>query len=115
MKFDLIRPCAHCPFRSDIKPFLRQDRAEEIAETLLNDGTFTCHKTVDYDDDDGGHTTADSQHCAGATIVLELIERPNQMMRIAERLGIYDRAKLKMDSPVYQDLDDWIYAQEGGA
>lgn len=31
-------------------------------------------------------------HCAGAMIVLEHEERPNQIMRIAERLGFYDQA-----------------------
>lgn len=34
--------------------------------------------------------------------------RPNQMMRIAERLGFYDRTALVMDSPVSESLDAWF-------
>lgn len=28
------------------------------------------------------------------------------MMRISERLGMYDRTKMKMDSPVFDDADE---------
>jgi hypothetical protein len=34
--------------------------------------------------------------------MLERLDRPNQMMRIAERLRYYDRTKLRMDSPVFE-------------
>lgn len=37
----------------------------------------------------------------GALILLEKMRRPSQMMRIAARLGIYDRSKLDMRAPVY--------------
>ena len=47
--------------------------------------------------------TEDSQHCGGALILLEKIESPNQMMRIMERMGGYDRHKLKMDADVFDD------------
>ena len=46
-----------------------------------------------------------AEHCAGALIFLEAQEQPNQMMRIAERLGLYDRRKLDMESPVFDDAD----------
>jgi hypothetical protein len=110
VKYDLIRPCKDCPFRTDIRPFLTTARAEEIAETLLSGGTFACHKTVDYsgddEDEDGfseGQVTGQSQHCAGAMIMLEKMEMPNQMMRIAERLGMYRPDKLDMEAPVFED------------
>jgi hypothetical protein len=36
MKFDLVRPCTHCPFRSD-RPFgLRRGRSKEIASDILS-------------------------------------------------------------------------------
>lgn len=57
-------------------------------------------------------STDDSRHCAGALILLEKIERPSQMMRIAERLGIYDRFKRDMDAPVYESFERMIEAQE---
>lgn len=53
--------------------------------------------------------TKDSQHCAGALIFLEKIEEPHQMMRICERLGMYDRTKLDMDAPVFES---WYEVEE---
>jgi hypothetical protein len=112
MNFNLIKPCKNCPFRTDIRPFLNRERAEEIIESLFEkDQSFPCHKTVDYSHDDGGRTTKESEHCAGALILLEHQDRHNQMMRIAERLGLYDRRKLDMTSPVFDDPDDFIDAQ----
>ena len=34
------------------------------------------------------------------------------MMRISERLGIYDRTQLDMDSPVYDNWEEMIEAHE---
>lgn len=102
MKFDLVRPCKDCPFRSDIPGYLSAARVREIVDAITRQqGTFTCHKTNKFED---GETieTRDSQHCAGALIFLERLGRPNQMMRIAERLGGYDHTKLDMDSPVFK-------------
>lgn len=111
MKFDLTQPCDMCPFRNDARPFLTPGGAQEISEALLNDKTFACHKTVDYDNDSGGVEHKDTQHCAGALIILEKINRPNQMMRIMERLRAYDRTKLKMDSPVFKNFGAFVKAQ----
>lgn len=106
MNFNLTKPCGDmCPFRADcLEGWLGEDRAEEIVEGLITQQrTFACHKTTITDD--GGETieTSKSEHCAGALIFLEHLEQPNQMMRIAERLGFYDRAKLDMDAPVFDD------------
>lgn len=73
MKFDLIRPCKHCPFRRDegrIK-FACRERAEEIEEMAYRHG-FVCHEHAeppDDDDEEGGYDFRDdgtSQHCFGA-------------------------------------------------
>lgn len=107
--FALKRPCGACPFRTDRAPFLSADRARDIADALHADASFHCHKTLDLDaDGDELEVTASSKHCAGAMIVLEHENRPNQMMRIAERLGLYDRTSLAMDSPVPESLEDWV-------
>jgi len=112
--FRLTKPCATCPFRMDIVPFLHPARIDELQEGLV-EGTFSCHKTVDYsscpEDDDGARlldrrNTQDEVHCAGALILLEKLEQPSQMMRIAERLGIYDRTKLDMRAPVYDSFEE---------
>jgi len=64
------KPCKHCPFRRDVRPFLTTARAEEIAYAATNPySTFACHKTTEYDEDDDGNgemlVTADSKECAG--------------------------------------------------
>lgn len=106
MQFTMTKPCANCPFRTD-RPFhLDPERTRDILHAItVGQQTFACHKTVDYshDDDEGdGRHHKKTQHCAGALILLEHIDRPNQMMRIAERLGLYDRTKLDMDAPVFR-------------
>jgi hypothetical protein len=110
MQFTMTAPCGKCPFRTDIEPFLRPARVKEIIRTLLDQqGTFQCHNTVDYSKtDENGEVDSivaassdKAQHCAGAMILLEHMNRPNQMMRICERIGQYDRRKLDMDAPVY--------------
>lgn len=102
MKFDLVRPCKDCPFRTDVTPYLTARRVREITGALIRrDQTFACHKTIKSDEDGDTYATGESQHCAGATIMLERLGRPNQMMRIAERLRVYDRSKLDLAAPVY--------------
>jgi len=109
MNFDLKRPCAKCPFRSDVEPYLRRSRAHEIARAL-DRSTFACHETTHSL---GAPVDRTEQHCAGALIMLESEGRPSQMMRIAERLGLYDRTKLAEDSPVHDSRAEFI-AHHGG-
>jgi hypothetical protein len=105
MKYDLVRPCPHCPFRTDGDGYLRAERAQEIATDLANGAPFGCHQTT-VDDGYGDLTHGpNTQFCAGALIALENMEQPNQAMRIAERLNIYDPSKLDMDAPVGTLLD----------
>lgn len=117
MDYKLKRPCANCPFRTDCpEGWLGEERAEEIG---LYGAEFACHSTVDYDDDsweDGEFvgTGEDQQHCAGMLIMLEKMEQPHQMMRISERLGYYDPSKLYMDTPVFDDVEDFIYHHSNG-
>ena len=111
MEYTLRRPCKNCPFRSDIHPYLGERRAREIGEGVLNDnGSFSCHEHNVWDEDDQGRAfiSEEKYHCAGALIFLEKQDRPHQMMRIAERIGMYDRTKLDMDAPVCGSLDEFI-------
>lgn len=117
--YALRRPCDNCPFRTDIQPYLRKDRALEIVQHLER-GSFSCHKTVDYsnEDEDGedrtGHKPGPTeQQCAGAMIMQEKAGGLGQMGRIAERLGLYDHTKLDMDAPVFDNPAQFILAQEG--
>lgn len=92
MRFDLKRPCKDCPFLcgSSTNMSLSESRMNEIKEGLLNDSSFTCHKTLDL-------PRNKQQHCAGAMIFLERLNKPNQMMRIAERLRMYNHRELDYD------------------
>lgn len=99
MKFDMKTPCKDCPFLvgSSTNRTLREGRLEEIVEAIRSDGTFQCHKTIDEDIDD--------QHCAGALVFIEREGTPNNMLRIAHRLGLYDHTKLDMDAPIIEEED----------
>lgn len=115
MKYELTKPCPHCPFRSDIKPYLTPDRVEEIMESLER-STFTCHLTTvsDEDGDDCGEMRdgPNAQHCAGALILQKKEGESSQMTRIAGRLGMFDPRRLEMDSPVFDSWSDMISAQD---
>ncbi len=114
MKYEKTTPCENCPFRSDVRPYLKKARVLEIERGLVR-GDFPCHKTtVPTEGEDGEgdlRATENSQHCAGALIILEKMERPSQMMRICERLGLYDARKLNMAAPVYDSFRQMVNAQ----
>jgi len=114
VNFNLTTPCPQCPFRTDIAPYLTRWRVKDIERGLV-DGQqmFPCHKTTvpSEDDDCEMLTTQKSEHCAGAAILLEGLNMPNQMMRIAERLGMYDHTKLDMKAPVFNSFESMRKAQ----
>lgn len=96
----MTKPCAECPFlnTANMRRGFTLRRLNEFAE-----GTFPCHQTAKLDDGDEGAAyiaKENSQHCAGALIFCEKRNRPSQMMRISERLGMYDRRKLDMKANV---------------
>lgn len=113
--YSMTTPCAHCPFRSDIPAFLTPARIREIERSLVR-SEFPCHKTTSHDDEDSCESTYTPKgteiHCAGALILMEKLGRSSQMMRIAERLRMYDPSKLDMDAPVFDSFDDMYEAQE---
>jgi hypothetical protein len=63
------KPCEHCPYRRDVKPYLTPERGEELAYHAQNPyNSFPCHKTTEHDDDseDGEMlVTERSKECAG--------------------------------------------------
>lgn len=94
MKYTMKTPCKDCPFTMSKKAFTDR-RLREFAS-----GAFPCHKTAELNEETGYEATNESVHCAGALIFLEKRNAPNQMMRIAERLGMYDHTKLNMEAEV---------------
>lgn len=96
MGYKLTTPCGECPFLSKFEHGFTLAKLREFA-----DGVFHCHQTGDLDEESGDYVRSTrSQACAGALIFCERRGTPSQMMRIAERLGVYDRRKLDMEADV---------------
>jgi hypothetical protein len=115
MKHAMRTPCDNCPFRTDIKGYLRPDRVREIATALFQGQSFPCHKTTEeWEDDDGGEmlATEDSQQCAGAEIFLAKQGMSTQMSRIAERLGM-KVAKPNMKAKVCGSVSEMLHVHGG--
>lgn len=91
MKYTMTTPCDACPFTMRTFP-MNQLRAHASGE-------FACHKTCD-EKHGVFEPNEESLHCAGALIFLEKRDKPHQMMRICERIGLYDRTKLDMKANV---------------
>lgn len=116
MKYDMTKPCDACPFKRGSKLQLDSKRVDEIGGQFTTGGQagFVCHKTAEIDEDSGNFVPKrhdaegpESRHCAGALIFAEKNGTPSQMMRIAERLGMYDRSALELHhDEVYDDIDD---------
>lgn len=96
MNYTMTTPCAECPFLNtpNFKRGFTLRRLKEFAS-----GEFPCHKTA-ADTEEGFTAKKDSLHCAGALIFNEKRHTSTQMMRICERIGLYDRRKLDMKANV---------------
>lgn len=100
MNYSMCEPCDACPFLKGSGFTWR--RLTEHAS-----GEFACHKTCKLAEDESVYEPQKkSLHCAGALIFLEKRDAPHQMMRICERIGLYDRSKLHMDAPVVESPSD---------
>lgn len=96
MNYSMTKPCDACPFLNSMKRGFPLGRLLEFASS-----EFHCHKTGDCDEEASEFVaTEDSQHCAGALIFNEKRNTPTQMMRICERLGLYDRRRLDMKADI---------------
>lgn len=95
MKYNLTTPCVECPY-------LIGNGFTFKSLTEHSSGEFPCHKACTLDEDTSTYVPRSEKtpHCAGALIFLEKQNAPHQMMRICERLGMYDRTKLDMAANV---------------
>lgn len=89
-------PCDACPFL-DNEQMRRRFTVKRLRE--FASGEFPCHQTANGDSGEF-KATEKSIHCAGALIFNEKRNQPHQMMRICERIGMYDMKKLNMDASV---------------
>lgn len=99
------KPCAQCPYRTDVKPFLHPARGEELAYAAENPySTFICHKTLEHDDEyDGSFAGESSKICAG---FLTLQHNMNGET-------MYDDDGFKPSEGVYQDSYEMVEVYNG--
>lgn len=91
--FKLTRPCVTCPFRKGQGRLFGMHRLR--LREIFAATAFQCHKTVDYDTEDGDPASGDKpQQCAGLMSILSRAGQPNQIMQVGERLGAFDPSKL---------------------
>lgn len=101
MNYKLTKPCNACPFLIG-SGFSYRSLVQHAS------GEFGCHKACDLSDETGCYEPHDkTPHCAGALIFLEKQNNPHQMMRICERLGLYDASKLDMTANVGSKPSDY--------
>lgn len=98
----LHRPCAHCPFRRDIAPYISAGKAQSIIESLQAGQSFVCHETICC------VNPTRRLHCAGALIIMQKSGVANTWVQLCQRLGFDDLEKLDMDAPVYASLDEFV-------
>lgn len=99
MEYTMTTPCNACPFLLKFKKGYSERQIKGFAS-----GEFPCHKTAELtESEENGaqfEPTKDSLHCAGHLIYHEKRGTTTQMMRICERLGMYDHRKLNMKAAV---------------
>lgn len=104
--FSMTKPCDNCPFRIKGGIRIHPERVKEIA---TGDHTFECHKSAHAE-----HKPKHGLHCAGFLIFRERTNTSTNAMRMAERLGLYDRSKLDLTSrDVFRTLKAMLKKNEG--
>jgi hypothetical protein len=114
MDYDMKKPCECCPFRRGTAMRLTRARVGEVVGLMLNPngGEFPCHRTIElHESQDGEHAgysgkNGKGKHCAGALIFAEKNGTATQMMRICERIGMYDPEALMANQEVVDSVFD---------
>lgn len=115
--FRMKTPCKDCPFRKDVRPYISVERVREIFAAIIErDNHFSCHKTVDYSqEDESGETVPKTGHssvCAGAAILQDKCGRPSVMVRMGYALRSIPRDHFDMAAPVYDSPEEMLAAYE---
>lgn len=97
--FKTTKPCAQCPFRTDIPNYLRRERKKDIAYSLLHDSSFTCHKHIE--DSDFEHP------CKGAAQFLNHVTG-SYMRNVCFRLQREYIGEVDNSIPVFETVEDFV-------
>lgn len=123
MKYNKTIPCPSCPFLKSGGIRLSKSRAKQIGSMMLSSAgsSFPCHQTTTEEERRAATRSNDFYprdyhiHCAGALIFAEKNGSATQMMRICERIGMYDAEKLMSNkevvASVFDNLRQMIAAQ----
>lgn len=105
MLFDLKKPCGGCPFLKENNLRLSRRRKQKFVNDIVKkEYAFVCHRsTKDYSGKSGKEN-----HCAGALIIMKKNKIHNMVTRIATAIGGYNPDLLKMDSPVFDNFEDFV-------
>lgn len=114
MLWKIKRPCEHCPFRRDVRPFLRGSFARQLASLLARDmNWFACHETTGATT--GQRITAARQsHCMGAAIVLYRDGQMNLPTRLALYMNMITMDDLDRPAPVFNTLEEFAAHHQKG-
>jgi len=101
--FDLKTPCANCPYRKTGGIRLTPSRVADLIDYAIGDPgkTFPCHK-AHYAD------KPRNMNCAGHAIFAEKNKHRNQMLQIAQRLGLYDPSALRGHDEVFDTAEEMM-------
>lgn len=107
MLFDLKKPCGGCPFLKENNLRLSKRKKQKFVNDILKkEYAFVCHRTTkEYCGKEGKRN-----HCAGALIIMEKNQINTRVLRIAITLGGYNPDLLKLDSPVFDNFQDFVEA-----
>ncbi len=121
-RYDMTRPCKHCPFRTDNSAIRFQcvERAQDIAFSAYMFG-FPCHTSADYVEDksednaESGYVFGrQTQHCAGH-IIMQIQEsegRPWPGINLDQDLLDRLTEQVDFNAPVFHDLNSFFKANE---
>ena len=112
MKYTLMTPCAACPYRADIPPFLSgAGRVRELQRH--QDGEFPCHKTTELDEDEKLLNGEDTVACAGRMIMsMRAYNGFGTLDALAASAGWFKPEDLNLDAPVFDGWDAMADAME---
>lgn len=104
--FACTKPCETCPFRVHGDKPIRHLHPDAVRD-YWNAQNFFCHSLYDYDN----HSEDKRVSCAGFLKAHETEGTPSQMMRIGQRLRLYDPTKLDTTVEVFTNVEDMVAAQ----
>ena len=113
-RFDLKRPCLHCPFvNTPERTPLTHGRAVELTHAIRVEGkTFQCHESSE----NLGSKARHDQQCAGAMLLVdkETGLADHSMFRIAMFLRILNPTTLDRTAPVFASFEAFTEANKEG-